>query len=223
MICSPAIGLAPPALAELAGAASPLLTQLGVTGTASEFAAATLLLGATPVRTPDEMTALLLAYRERLLFPVELPVIARAAGHAAAGFGRELAALDRETDVLFPPGPFREASRTVGHAQLRRLRPLRDVRVVQRYLEAVDAGASPGRHVVVYGLLLATFSLPLRPGIAHYAHAAHGGLARSGVAALGLNGDTTARLDAALESELPARLAAILPRPDWLPAAGTVP
>lgn len=221
MISSPAIGMAPPPLPELAGAASPLLARLGAAGTAPDFAAATILLGATPVRTAGELTALLAAYRERLLFPVELPVIARAAGHAAAGFGRELAGLDREAEKQFPPGPFRDASRAVGLAQLRRLRPLRDVRVVQRYLEAVDVGASPGLHVVVYGLLLATFSLPLRSGLAHYAQAAHGGLARTGAAALGLNGETVAALDAGLAAELPARLAAVLPRPGWLGAVAT--
>ncbi|MFN0069185.1 MAG: urease accessory UreF family protein [Limisphaerales bacterium] len=216
-----AVQSSPPPVAELAGSASPLLARLGPAGALPDFAAAAALLGAAAVRNPEELLALLAAYRGQLLFPLELPVIAQAAAHAAAGFSRELTALDRETEARFPAGPFREASRAVGRVQLERLRPLRDVRVVRRCLQALDSGASPGLHVTVYGLLLATFSLPLRSGLAHYAQAAHGGLARAGAAALGLDGESALAFDAELAAELPARLAEVLPQPGWLGVART--
>ena len=216
---SPAIAAAPPALEELAGAASPLLARLGGAGAPADFAAATALLGAGQVRGAAGLEELLAAYRERLLFAVELPVIAGAAGHAAAGHARELAALDAAAARRFPAGPFLAASRAVGREQLRRLRPLRDVRVAARFLQEVDREASPGLHVSVCGLLLSAFSLPLRQGLLHYAQAAHGGLVRAGVAALGLNGEATARLDAPLAPALAAHLARLLPPPAWLGAA----
>lgn len=219
MNSSSAIAVAPPALEELAGAASPLLARLGGTGAPADFTAASALLGAGPVRQPAELEALLAAYRERLLCAVELPVIAEAAAHAAAGHARELTALDRDAAQRFPAGPFLAASRAVGRDQLRRLRPLRDMRVAARFLQQVDADACPGLHVSVYGLLLAAFSLPLRQGLLHYAQAAHGGLVRAGVAALGLNGEATARLDTPLAPALAARLAGLLPPPAWLAAA----
>lgn len=216
---SAAIAAAPPALEELAGAASPLLARLGAAGAATDFTAASALLGTGPPRQPAGLEALLAAYRGQLLFALELPVIAEAAAHAAAGHARELAALDVAAARRFPAGPFLAASRAVGHDQLRRIRPLRDVRVAARFLQQVDAGACPGLHVSVYGLLLAAFSLPLRQGLLHYAQAAHGGLVRAGVAALGLNGETTARLEAPLAPALAACLADLLPAPAWLGAA----
>ena len=43
-------------------------------------------------------------------------------------------------------------------------RPLRDQRLVQRYLTAVEQGEAQGWHTLVYGLTLAVYSLPLRQG-----------------------------------------------------------
>ena len=65
---------------------------------------------------------------------------------------------------------FAAASRRVGQSQLRKLRPLRDQRVVQRYLHAVESGQAHGWHTLVYGLTLAVYSLPLRQGLLGYAH-----------------------------------------------------
>ena len=65
---------------------------------------------------------------------------------------------------------FASASRRVGHAQLQRLRPLRDERIVQRYLHALDTGEAHGWHTLVYGLTLVVYSLPLRQGLLGYAH-----------------------------------------------------
>jgi urease accessory protein UreF len=127
---------------------------------------------------PDSLPAVrafLERYRERLLTPVELPAIQQAYNHATRGEVRELIALDRRLRAGFGRSAFAEASRHVGRLQLRRLRPLRD-RTLQRYLEAVDRGEATGWHVVVFGLLLAVFALPLRTGLAHYATRTQQGL-----------------------------------------------
>jgi urease accessory protein UreF len=82
---------------------------------------------------------------------------------------RELVALDREIATEPVLQHFASASRRVGRCQLQKLRPLRDERVVQRYLQAVEAGAAHGWHTLVYGLTLAVYSLPLRQGLLGYA------------------------------------------------------
>ena len=51
--------------------------------------------------------------------------------------------------------------------------PLRDERVVQRYLAAVESGEAHGWHTLVYGLTLVVYSLPLRQGLLGYAHQNH--------------------------------------------------
>jgi len=52
---------------------------------------------------------------------------------------------------------------------LQKLRPLRDERLLQRYLHAVETGEANGWHTLVYGLPLALYSLPLRQGLLGYA------------------------------------------------------
>lgn len=106
-------------------------------------------------------------YLSRLLLPVELPAIAEACGHAMRGELREL--IDQDHRLSEKIGPFASPSRQTGRLQLARLRPLRDDRLVQRYLAAVEFGQANGWHTIVYGLTLALYSLPLRQGLLHYA------------------------------------------------------
>ena len=49
------------------------------------------------------------------------------------------------------------------------LRSLRDNRLIQRYLQAIDAGQAQGWHTIVYGLTMAIYSMPLRQGLTAYA------------------------------------------------------
>lgn len=53
---------------------------------------------------------------------------------------------------------------------MQKLRPLRDQRLLQRYLQAVEEGHAHGWHTLVYGVTLAIYSLPLRQGLLGYAH-----------------------------------------------------
>ena len=57
--------------------------------------------------------------------------------------------------------------------------------MVQRYLAAVENREAHGWHTLVYGLTLAVYSLPLRPGLLGYAHQTTRGFIHA--AARGLN------------------------------------
>jgi urease accessory protein UreF len=122
---------------------------------------------------PESSTALgqfLEEYLTRLLLPCELPAIVATCGHAQRGELRELLAQDQSLAVPLLPTPFSAPSQRMGFLQLARLRPLRDSRIVQRYLTAVESGQAHGWHTMVYGLTLAVFSLPLRQGLLYYSH-----------------------------------------------------
>jgi urease accessory protein UreF len=202
-----------PAAAPRAAAAEAalLVSRLGDAGEALSAAGLAAALALPALAGREELPAFLATFRERLLLGVELPAVYRAAGHAAAGEARELVALDAALAPRFPRGAFAAASRRVGRHQLRRLHPLRDVRVVRRYLAAVEAGAAPGHHVVVFGLVVGVFMLPPRPALAHYALVTHGTLARLAGAPLGADEACLAALEAAARGEVEAALHALLP------------
>jgi len=108
-------------------------------------------------------------YQTQILNPLELPAICEAHRHAGLFEVRELIELDRRLAREPLLQAFAAASQRVGKAQLKRLRPLRDQRLVQRYLRAVQAGEARGWHTVVYGLILSLYSLPLRQALLSYA------------------------------------------------------
>lgn len=153
----------------LRGDPHPLTRQLGRPPAAAWAAAAA---GGMPetVRDVPSLRGFLTWYRTELLTPVELPLIRRAFEHASRYQIRELIALDQALRLERRFERFAAASWAVGRAQLWRLRPLRDQRLVRRYWQAVETGPAQGWHVLVYGLVLAIFSLPLRPGLLSYSH-----------------------------------------------------
>lgn len=124
----------------------------------------------TPVKI-DSLVALrqfLQDYSTEVLVGIEVPAIYQAYLHASRYEIRELIALDLR--LKSEPGlqRFAPASQHAGAAHLRKLRPLRDQRLVQRYLDAVETGAAFGSHLVVYGMVLFLYSLPLRQGLINY-------------------------------------------------------
>lgn len=163
---------APATSDSLAHDLSPLTHALGSPTHLAGFTALTELVESHRPTSVSDLQSLLRRFHDRLLLPIELPAIRDAYLHAARGEVRELTALDLSLASHYGNGPFADASRHVGRLQLRRLRPLRD-RVLQRYLAAVDQGRAPGMHLVVYGVLLHLFSLPLRQGLLHYAQRTH--------------------------------------------------
>jgi urease accessory protein UreF len=155
--------------AEWLGDAHPLVDQLG---SADGLVSLHVLADALAVRPVTNLPALghfLRCYQLEILLPHELPAIRDAYAHAALNHVRELVAMDGKLARERPLRDFASASRRVGQAQLQRLRPLHDERVVQRYLRAIDSGQAHGWHTLVYGLTLVVYSLPLRQGLLGYA------------------------------------------------------
>jgi urease accessory protein UreF len=156
--------------AEWLGDWHPLADQLGSTDGLVTLSSVSATLRLVPVHDLPSLRQFLRDYQSQLLLPCELPAIQNAHGHASRHEVRELVALDQglaERPIL---GDFASASRRVGQSQLRKLRPLRDQRVVQRYLHAVESGDANGWHTLVYGLTLAIYSLPLRQGLLGYGY-----------------------------------------------------
>ncbi len=162
------------------------------------------------VRDLPGLRGFLTWYRTELLTPLELPMIRRAFDHVQRYEVRELLALDR----LLTDDPrlarFATASRAVGQAQLWRLLPLRDQRAVRRYWRAVEAGEAAGWHVLVYGLVLSVFSLPLRPGLLSYSRQTLAGFVGSAGRTLQLPPAECARLWAEETALLPAAVERVL-------------
>lgn len=155
---------------EWLGDVHPLVEQLGVADGLASLQPLSDSLRAHPVADLPALRDFLQRYHERILVPHELPAIQAAHTHAAHSALRELVALDQQLAGEPALRGFAEASRRIGQAQLQKLRPLRDERIVQRYLHAVESGDAHGWHTLVYGLTLALYSLPLRQGLLGYAH-----------------------------------------------------
>jgi urease accessory protein UreF len=155
--------------AEWLGDLHPLMEQLG-----SLEGLVTIDTAAASLRVPpaDNWTALRLFlrnYQSRILLPLELVAVHRAYEHTNRNELNELMALGDRLAREPILGEFAAASQRIGEYQLQRLRPLRDQRFVQRYLQAVERGESQGWHTLVYGMTLALYSLPLRQGLMGFA------------------------------------------------------
>lgn len=123
-----------------------------------------------------DFRSLLESHRDRVVIAVDWPVIIEAAEFTRLGRHRDLVELDRHHPVQHA-GPWIEASVRVGRRQLARLRACHDLRVVQRYLDAVEEGRAQGWNPIVFGVALAAFNLPYRQGLLHYASTVLRGLA----------------------------------------------
>ena len=156
--------------AEWLGDWHPLADQLGSSDGLATLGSVSALLQLPPVTSLISLERFLNEYHQRVLLPCELPAIQSAHEHALRNELRELVALDQQMAGEPVLQSISEASRRVGFAQLQKLRPLRDERMVQRYLRSIEAGEAHGWHTLVYGLTLAIYSLPLRQGLLGYAH-----------------------------------------------------
>ncbi len=166
--------LAKPALtqdpAEWLGDAHPLVAQLGTADGLASLHTLAASLVARPITNLTALREFLRAYHERILLPHELPAIRAAYQHISRNEVRELIAFDQQLVGEPALNDFAAASQRIGRGQLQKLRPLRDERVVQRYLAAVESGQAHGWHTLVYGMTLVLYSLPLRQGLLGYAH-----------------------------------------------------
>jgi urease accessory protein UreF len=198
--------------AEWLGDWHPLAEQLGSTDGLVTLGSVSASLRLGPGHDLASLRRFLRNYQSQILLPLELPVIHRAHGHAARHEVRELIALDRSLTSQPVLSEFAAASRRVGQSQLRKLRPLRDERVVQRYLAAVETGGAHGWHTLVYGLTLAVYSLPLRQGLLGYAHQTTRGFIYSAARLLRLSEHQCRGLFDSLCAELPEAVEALIAR-----------
>ena len=157
-----------PETTELLGEWHPLVQQLGSTEGLIALSTASHSLQLNHVDSVQALLRFLEAYQSQILIPLELPAIQRAFRHASRNETRELVGFDRQLEEELALKSFANASRRVGQAQLKRLRPLRDHRLLQRYLRAVDDGLAHGWHTLVYGVTLSVYSLPVIQGLNSY-------------------------------------------------------
>lgn len=196
--------------AEWLGNAHPLVEQLGSADGLVSLHTLVEALALQPVASLPALRDFLLEYHARILMPHELPAIRSAYTHAASQHARELVALDWALSREPALGNFAPASRRVGLAQLQRLRPLRDERLVQRYLGAVTSGEAHGWHTLVYGVTLVVYSLPLRQGLLSYAQQTTRGFIQAAAPSLKLAEVRLQELFDELCAPLPAAVEALL-------------
>jgi len=196
--------------AEWLGDWHPLAEQLGSTNGLVSLCSASALLCLKPVQDLPSLRKFLCHYQTQILLPFELPAIQCAHAHAARHEVRELVALDQQLAGETVLRHFASASRRVGQWHVRKLRPLRDDRVVQRYLQAVESGRAHGWHTLVYGLTLAIYSLPLRQGLLGYAHQTTRGFIYAAARALRLSERQCRGLFDELCADLPGALKVLL-------------
>jgi urease accessory protein UreF len=106
-----------------------------------------------------------------LVKSIELPAIVTAWRHAMENESRELATLDQATLSNPDFTAHADISCKLGHEFINRLIPLRDARILQRHAKAVENGDAPGSHLIVFGLMLAVFSVPPRQAMLDYVQA----------------------------------------------------
>ena len=188
----------------------PLAEQLGSAAGLVTLGSVSVSLRLAPVYSLPTLREFLHNYQSQILLPFELPAIQCAHGHAARHEVRELVGFDRRLAGEPRLQAFASASHRVGQYQLRKLRPLRDQRMVQRYLDAVEGGQASGWHTLVYGLTLAVYSLPLRQGLLGYAHQTTRGFIYSAARMLNLSEHQCRALFDTLCADLPKAIEALL-------------
>lgn len=195
---------------ERPGDAASLARQVGSTEVLSALATAGSAQPLGAVKSLGALRDFLRRYQRQILVPLELPAIYRAYRHASRFEVRELVALDQSLAGEKQLQPFSAASRRVGCHQLRRLRPLRDQRLIQRYGQAIERGEAGGWHTLVYGLTLALYSLPARQGLLHYGRQALAGFIGAAARSLALTEAESQRLTLELSADLPGAVDALL-------------
>jgi urease accessory protein UreF len=201
---------APRESAVLLGDWAALVEQVGSADALASLAAPGDPFGFGGINNVPALRAFLHRYQRRILVPLELPAIHRAYLHSSRYEIRELIALDQSLAREPQLENFSAASRRIGWSQLRRLRPLREQRLVQRYLRAVERGEAGGWHTIVYGLILALYSLPLRQGLLNYGQRTARGFLNAAGRSLPFSESDSDRLLSELDAGLPAAVEVLL-------------
>jgi urease accessory protein UreF len=183
--------------------ARPLTEQLGSADELTTLSPIACSHQMTKVHSLAGLRDFLLQYKTQALGAHEFRHIYAAYNLASRNHVKELLELDREIGNGGALQDFQLASRHVGKRQLNRLAPMRDLRLVQKYREAVNSGQAYGWHTVVYGVVLATYSLPLRQGLLHYGRQTLGGFIHSAARTLELPREGCLDLEIELNGALP--------------------
>jgi urease accessory protein UreF len=109
------------------------------------------------------------AYRNDILLPLEWPAMLQAHGHVSRHEAQELVALDQRLGQESRWQELSDASARIGQRHLRSLRPLKDHRVVQRYLQAVEQDQAQAWHPLVYGAIPRFIPCHSAKGLLNYA------------------------------------------------------
>jgi len=207
--------------AEWFGDGHRLAEQLGSADGLLELGSVSATLRLRPVKDLASLGRFLRNYHARILLPIELRAIQSAHLHACRNEARELVALYRRLASEAVLSEFAPASQRIGQWQLKKLRPLSDQRLLQRYLQAVENGQAHGWHTLVYGLTLAIYSLPLRQGLIGYAHQTTRGFIYSAARSLRLSEGQCRRLFDSVCAALPGAVEEILSRDSSKPLMDT--
>ena len=183
--------------------ARPLTEQLGSADELTTLSPIACSHQLTKVHSLGSLREFLIEYRENVLRPLEFRHIYAAYNLTGRNHIRELLELDLQLSKNPAIESLQLASRHVGKRQLNRLRAMKDLRLVQRYREAVNEGKAFGWHTLVYGVVLSTYSLPLRQGLLHYGRQTLGGFVSSAARTLDLPDDAVLSLQVELNSSLP--------------------
>ena len=147
----------------------PLLRQIGLTEGIAGPDNSALNGHGVPLTDSQSLVGFLTQYKQEILIPSELPAISCAYTLTSRNQFRELVDLDQRLADEPWLTEFSTSSRDAGRSHLERLRPLRDQRLVRRYGDAVTADEAHGWHVLVVGMALSLYSIPLRQGLMDYA------------------------------------------------------
>ncbi len=201
--------------AELRPLESPHALQLTALRGAYPLDAALASIGVPPLSGRASVATFLQCYATRVC-AVEFAVIQQAFTHTVGGHSRELIALDQSLVKLAELRELTGASALVGRLQLENLRPLRDERLVQRYWDAVEKGATCGHHWVVHGMTLALYSVPLRQGLLDFGRETLRDLAAQSAKRLALPEAELAEPLAAAVEGLPNGIETVLSGGGWV-------
>jgi urease accessory protein UreF len=198
--------------AEWLGDWHPLVEQLGSANGLVALSDVSASMQIPIVHNLSSLRNFLHQYQKQILLPHELPAIQRAFDHVCRHEVRELAEFDRQLAGEAALRPFADASRRIGQTELLKLRPLRDERIVRRYLESVERGEANAWHTLVYGLTLALYSMPLRQGLLGYSFQTTRGFIYAAAKPLQLSEKTCRTLLEELCAALPEAVEALIAR-----------
>jgi urease accessory protein UreF len=184
--------------------------QLGSPEEATALSASVLAASIKGIHTAEELRDFVANFQTENLALQELPIILRSYNHARRNEGREIIQLDQSLKLTIANDALASASVRVGRNQLRRMRALRHEKVVSKYWDAVRNGEASAWHTIVFGVVLAVYSIPLRQGLHHYSQQTVRGFLDAGVRNLKLRESAVDDLESSLLAGTPALVEKVL-------------